>query len=107
MRVHLYQGKNLPALDSNGLSDPFVKIDFLGEKEKSEIAKKTLYPEYYKTFVFNDMKIPEAEDFLYCPPVNFHVYDHDWDNPFSCDYMGMCSFYLSNGFKTDDPDAPL
>ena len=105
MRVHLYQGKNFPALDSNGLSDPFVKVDFVGQKETSEVKYKTLFPEYYKTFVFNDLKIPEAENFLYCPPVNFHVYDKDIFG--GSDYMGMCSFYLSEGFNTDDPDAPL
>lgn len=105
MRVQLYQGKNLPALDSNGLSDPFVKIDFVGQKRTSEYKTKTRFPEYYQTFVFNDLKIPEADDFRYCPPVNFHVYDKDLFG--GSDYMGMCSFYLSEGFKSSDPNAPL
>lgn len=51
----------MPATDSNGLSDPYVKLDFCGQKKKTKVAQKTLYPEFYETFVFDNMEIPYAE----------------------------------------------
>ena len=29
LRVHIYQGRNLPSADPNGLSDPFLKVPIL------------------------------------------------------------------------------
>ena len=55
----------MPATDSNGLSDPYVKLDFCGQKKKTKVAQKTLYPEFYETFVFDNMEIPYAEVLYY------------------------------------------
>lgn len=31
VRVHLYQARNIPAADSNGLCDPYLKIKFMDQ----------------------------------------------------------------------------
>ncbi|CAN0172504.1 unnamed protein product, partial [Hapterophycus canaliculatus] len=36
LRVHIYQGRDLPAADSNGLMDPFLKMQCQGESLNTE-----------------------------------------------------------------------
>ena len=101
VRVHLYQGKNLPATDSNGLSDPYVNIIFMGIKYKSKVVKKSLYPEYYETHIFDNIMIPDVDNYIFCPQITFRVYDEDILG--SDDYMGQCSYSLSDAVKTVNP----
>jgi hypothetical protein len=72
---------------------------------KSTIKYKTLFPEYYETFVFDDMLIPEADNFLYAPLVTFRVFDKD--NFDLDDIIGSCAFFLDKAVRTEDPDEPL
>ena len=44
---HLQEGRNLPAMDSNGLSDPYCRVLVAGKKEcKTPRIKKTLDPKW-------------------------------------------------------------
>lgn len=102
LRVHVYQGHDLPAADSNGLLDPYLKINFLGETKKSTEKYKTRYPLYYETVVF-DCQLPERE---FAPQVNVQL----WDKDFALegdDYMGMCFFNLKGAYILDSLDDPL
>lgn len=36
LRVHVYQARNLPSIDANGMLDPYVKIRFAGVKKKTK-----------------------------------------------------------------------
>ena len=47
----------------------------LGIKQKSSVVKKSLYPEYFETFIFDNVLIPDAENFTYCPQIVFRVFD--------------------------------
>ena len=76
-RVHVYQGKSLPASDSNGLSDPFVCVNFMGKQKCTSIIQKSVFPCWYETIIFNDISIPEANNFEFASQVNFRVYDSD------------------------------
>ena len=60
-RFHLYQCRDLPSADSNGLCDPFMKIKFNGKEQESSRKEKTLYPTYYETFDFHCDLSPEKE----------------------------------------------
>jgi len=39
-RVHVYQGRDLPPADSNGLCDPFICVNFMGQQKCTKIVKK-------------------------------------------------------------------
>jgi hypothetical protein len=105
VRVHIYQGKNLPAADSNGLSDPYITVNFMGQSKKTAVKKKTLFPSYYETIIFNDVTIPDGHDFSYSPQVNFRLFDEDTFN--SDEYLGTFGLDLRSAVVTTDPDADL
>lgn len=48
LRVHVYQGADLPSADSNGLCDPFLHVSFMGRREQTKTLFKTRYPAYYQ-----------------------------------------------------------
>lgn len=39
LRCHLYQGRGLRAADNNGLSDPFAKVIFSTQCQKSRVGR--------------------------------------------------------------------
>jgi len=101
LRMHVFQGRSLPASDANGLMDPYFKINFNGmninTKNKSEmkngrevittpsmIRKMTLDPLWYQTFTF-DTQLPDPQFF---PQVNFQLFD--WDGMLDADDYAGC-----------------
>lgn len=90
LRVHVYQGRRLPAADSNGLLDPFLIVRCMGEKPKqSSKKKKTRDPLYYETVYF-DINLP---DLKYAPQVMLRVMDYDDFD--SDDYVGLVALNIS------------
>ena len=62
LTVKLLDCSNLAAQDPNGLSDPYVVIQYGNHKKKSKIIKKTLNPFFGETFLFRwDDSIPHIE----------------------------------------------
>jgi hypothetical protein len=49
LRVYLYMGRDLPAADDTGLTDPFVIVRCAGSKEKSDYKTETLNPGWFET----------------------------------------------------------
>jgi hypothetical protein len=103
LRVHIFQGADLPAADSNGMSDPFVKCYFLDTHLKTKTMKKTLYPAYYETLVFDNVDIPEFDNFQYAPQLTFRIYDEDDIGiKKNREYLGCFSCHLSHAVITED-----
>lgn len=51
LRVTVHDGRNLPAKDENGLSDPYLVIKLGEEKEvKTDIRKMSLTPQWNQQF---------------------------------------------------------
>lgn len=75
LTITVLEGKNFPAMDIGGASDPYVKIYLLPDRKKKLVTKvqyKTLNP------IFNEsvtIKVPYSE--LQNRTVLFSVYDHD------------------------------
>nr|XP_045368491.1 multiple C2 and transmembrane domain-containing protein 1 isoform X8 [Camelus bactrianus] len=51
--ITLIEGRDLKAMDSNGLSDPYVKFRLGHQKYKSKIMPKTLNPQWREQFDFH------------------------------------------------------
>ncbi|KAM8777309.1 multiple C2 and transmembrane domain-containing protein 1 isoform 3-T3 [Rhynchonycteris naso] len=51
--IMLIEGRDLKAMDSNGLSDPYVKFRLGHQKYKSKIMPKTLNPQWREQFDFH------------------------------------------------------
>jgi len=80
LRVRLDRAANLPAADSNGLSDPYVVFRLDGEqKKKSETIYKTLNPDFSQDFYF-DEKLGSPSNVL-----SVEVWDRD---TMSSDFLG-------------------
>ena len=55
MKVHVMEATDLPAMDLNGTSDPYVKVYILPDKKKkfeTKVQKKSLNPVFDETFNF-------------------------------------------------------
>ncbi|VDN55027.1 unnamed protein product, partial [Dracunculus medinensis] len=75
LNVTIIECKNLPAMDRNGMSDPYVKVYLLPEgkqKYETKIKYKNLSPIFNETFSFN---VPFAE--LQRKTLLIAVYDFD------------------------------
>ena len=55
--VRVMEARNLPPTDSNGLSDPYVKLQLGKQKSKTKVVKKSLKPCWGEEFTF------KVEDF--------------------------------------------
>eukprot|EP00604_Paraphysomonas_vestita_P002816 CAMPEP_0174818892 /NCGR_PEP_ID=MMETSP1107-20130205/1828_1 /TAXON_ID=36770 /ORGANISM="Paraphysomonas vestita, Strain GFlagA" /LENGTH=1810 /DNA_ID=CAMNT_0016031457 /DNA_START=453 /DNA_END=5885 /DNA_ORIENTATION=- len=100
VRCHIYQGKDLPAADSNGLLDPLIHVNLLGITHKSAEKKKTRFPLYYQTLIF-DCELPERE---FLPQANVQLYDIDL---IKNEFMGQFFYDLKDAFVLNNPDDPL
>uniref|UniRef100_A0A0R3RKY1 Synaptotagmin-7 n=1 Tax=Elaeophora elaphi TaxID=1147741 RepID=A0A0R3RKY1_9BILA len=75
LAVMIFECKGLPAMDRNGMSDPYVKLYLLPEgkpKFETKIKRKCLNPIFNEVFAFN---ISFAE--LQCKTLQLVVYDFD------------------------------
>uniref|UniRef100_A0A8C5RDC3 Rabphilin-3A n=1 Tax=Laticauda laticaudata TaxID=8630 RepID=A0A8C5RDC3_LATLA len=92
---------HLAAMDANGYSDPFVKICLkpdMGKKakQKTQIKKKTLNPEFNEEF-FYDIKHSD----LAKKSLDISVWDYDIGK--SNDYIGGCQLGITDvGLKNKD-----
>lgn len=77
--IFLYEGKDLPAMDRNGLSDPFCKFKLGTEKYRTRVAYKTLSPRWMEQF---DLFIYDPDD----KEIEITVWD--WDRGMRNDYIG-------------------
>jgi hypothetical protein len=104
VRVHVYQCRNIPSADSNGLCDPYIRVSVMGQVKNTSTKKCTLFPSYYETLVFDDVSISDADNFDYASQVSFRLFDHD---DFGLDkYLGFCSIPIKDAVLSEDPDEP-
>jgi hypothetical protein len=75
LRVHIYQARDLPSADENGLLDPYVKIWFMGKKKKTKTMQETTAPLFYETLQFQE-RLPK--DLRFAPEVVLQVWDSDF-----------------------------
>ncbi|KAK9808833.1 hypothetical protein WJX72_004641 [[Myrmecia] bisecta] len=85
--VKLVRANDLPAADSTGVSDPYVKLKLMSEKHKSTIKPKTLAPVWDEKFEW--LNVPKEGSQL-----TLEVFDND---AFGEDeYLGMAEIEISS-----------
>jgi Ca2+-dependent lipid-binding protein len=88
LRVELIEGKNLPAADRSGYSDPYCVFTLNGEKVfKSKIIKKTLNPTWDENF---EVTVPSRT------AVDFYLECFDWDLGAEDDFLGKAVLNLTD-----------
>ncbi|CAB3998664.1 double C2-like domain-containing beta isoform X1 [Paramuricea clavata] len=76
--VHIHNAKGLRAMDSNGLSDPYVKVHLLpgankGNKTRTRTQHKTLNPMFNETLTYHGV----TEDDMKSKTLRLQVLDED------------------------------
>ncbi|XP_067171455.1 multiple C2 and transmembrane domain-containing protein 1 [Apteryx mantelli] len=84
--VTLIEGRELKAMDANGLSDPYVKFRLGHQKYKSKIVPKTLNPQWREQF---DFHLYEERGGI----IDITVWDKDAGK--RDDFIGRCQIDLS------------
>ncbi|KNC51956.1 uncharacterized protein AMSG_12147 [Thecamonas trahens ATCC 50062] len=82
--VTVARAVDLAAQDTNGLSDPYVKLVFGKVKKQSEVQKMTLNPVYNTTF---ELKIKKSS------PRSLTLSFWDWDLASADDFMGQVKVF--------------
>lgn len=70
------QGKELPAKDMSGTSDPYVKVTLLPDKKhrlETKIKRRTLNPRWNETFYFEGFPVQKLQSRI----LHLHVFDYD------------------------------
>ncbi|XP_068033123.1 multiple C2 and transmembrane domain-containing protein 1 isoform X3 [Anomalospiza imberbis] len=98
--VTLIEGRELKAMDANGLSDPYVKFRLGHQKYKSKIVPKTLNPQWREQF---DFHLYEERGGI----IDITVWDKDVGK--KDDFIGRCQIDLSTLSKeqTHKLEMPL
>ena len=87
LNVILVEGNDLPPMDDNGLSDPYVKFKLEKENYRSRTVRKTLNPqfkEHFQMYIF-DMN-----------SIQLQISVHDFDNNNKDELMGRAQVDLNN-----------
>jgi len=87
LHVDVLKCRDLPARDSNHLSDPFIKLYVTPDpekktKHKTKVVQKTLTPEFNESFTFNVRRDERREKSL-------EMSLWDWDRGSMNDYIGV------------------
>ncbi|KAL1559971.1 C2 and GRAM domain-containing protein-like isoform X1 [Salvia divinorum] len=77
--VRVIEAKNIPALDPNGFSDPYVKLQLGRQRFRSKVVKKCLNPSWCEEFIF---KVDDLKEELLITVL-------DEDKYFNDDFVGQ------------------
>jgi C2 domain len=78
LKLKAVQARGLLSMDTNGMSDPYVRFELGDQHRKTKVKKKTLDPEWNQDFAF---LVPSLDSAL-------HVEVWDWDRVGGDDYIG-------------------
>ena len=90
--VRVIEARNIPAMDLNGLSDPYVRLQLGRNRFRTKVVKKNLNPSWHEEFTFwvEDL----SEDLV--------VSVLDEDRYFNDDFVGQLKVPVSRVFDAED-----
>jgi synaptotagmin-7 len=74
--LSFFKGKELPAKDLSGTSDPYVRVTLLPDKKhrlETKIKRRTLNPRWNETFYFEGFPVQKLQSRI----LHLHVFDYD------------------------------
>ncbi|MBA0723590.1 hypothetical protein Golax_004160 [Gossypium laxum] len=86
--VGVIEARNIPAMDVNGFSDPYVKLQLGKQRHKTKVVKKTLNPSWGEEFSF---KVEDLNEELLITVL-------DEDKYFNDDFVGQLKVSVSQVF---------
>ena len=89
--VRVFEGRNLPPTDPNGLSDPYVKLQLGKQRSKTKVVKKSLNPSWGEEFSF---RVEDLNEELLVSVL-------DEDKYFSDDFVGQVKVPVSRIFDAE------
>ncbi|XP_048521693.1 synaptotagmin-7-like, partial [Dendroctonus ponderosae] len=95
--LKILQGKDLPAKDLSGTSDPYVRVTLLPDKKhrlETKIKRRTLNPRWNETFYFEGFPIQKLQSRV----LHLHVFDYDRfsrDDSIGEVFLPLCQVDLS------------
>ncbi|XAR73394.1 hypothetical protein NMG60_11007347 [Bertholletia excelsa] len=90
--VRVIEARNLPALDPNGFSDPYVKLQLGKQRFKTKVVKKSLNPSWFEEFSF---KVEDLKEELLVSVLDEDKYMID-------DFIGQIKVPVSHVFDAAD-----
>lgn len=90
--VRVIEARNIPAMDPNGFSDPYVKLSLGKQKFRSKVVKKCLNPSWCEEFAF---RVDDLKEELIISVL-------DEDKYFNDDFVGQIKFPVSQVFEAND-----
>jgi hypothetical protein len=90
--VRVIEARNIPAMDMNGFSDPYVKLQLGKQRFRTKVVKKTLNPSWCEEFTF---KVEDLKDELTVSVL-------DEDKYFNDDFVGQIKIPVSLVFDAND-----
>ncbi|VFQ73000.1 unnamed protein product [Cuscuta campestris] len=87
--VRVIEARNIPAMDPNGFSDPYVKLQVGKQRYKTKVVKKCLNPSWCEEFIF---RVDDFGDELVISVL-------DEDKYFNDDFVGQLKVPVSSIFE--------
>ncbi|XP_074295148.1 C2 and GRAM domain-containing protein At1g03370-like [Silene latifolia] len=94
--VRVIEARNIPAMDLNGLSDPYVRLQLGKQRFRSKVIKKCLNPYWGDHFYF---RVDDLSEELLISVL-------DEDKYFNDDFIGQVKLPVSRVFDSPDKSLP-
>ncbi|CAH9072078.1 unnamed protein product [Cuscuta epithymum] len=90
--VRVIEARNIPAMDPNGFSDPYVKLQVGKQRFRTKVVKKCLNPSWCDEFTF---RVEDLKEELVIAVL-------DEDKYFNDDFIGQIKIPISRVFEAPD-----
>jgi len=92
LQVRVVEARNLPAMDLNGFSDPYVRLQLGKQRSRTKVVKKNLNPKWTEDFSFG---VDDLNDELVVSVL-------DEDKYFNDDFVGQVRVSVSLVFDAEN-----